>query len=141
MWGNWAVVSWLAGLGIRPGGIVDVGLIDVGGPGIDIPDMPDRVAIITPTAGAGDTCEGVFDRPGFQLRIRWDQNDPLGAEQAALTADRLIRFAPTSCRLTDGTYLLSVQRVGGRPTQLGDARNDGDRTTLTSSYITVINDE
>jgi hypothetical protein len=141
MWTATAMKAWISDLGIRPGGIVDVELLDVGGVGADIPDHPDRMALIIPTSGAGETTEGLFDRPGFQLRLRWRTGDPLGAEVAALTADKLIRRAVRSCRLADGTYLLDVQRVGGRPTQLGAAAEDGDRTTYVSSYITEINDD
>jgi hypothetical protein len=34
-----------------------------------------------------------------------------------------------------------VQRLGGRPTQLGAAVDDADRTTFTATYLTEINDD
>lgn len=138
MWTGRAIVQWLAELGIRPGGPVNVDEIDVAVPGDPVPDMPDRLALVYAVPGTGESHEGVLDTPGFQLRLRWDQNDPLGAEQAALMADRLIRWAPAPCWAPGGTWLVSVTRSGGRPTQLGTPVNDGDRSTFTCTYLTRV---
>lgn len=140
MWTATDVVAWLTGLGIGPGGIVDVELIQPGGPGIGIPDMPDRVAVVVPSPGAGMFMEGAVDRPEFQLLIRGPQGDPHTAEVMALTADRLILGADKSIELPDGTYLVDVQRAGGRPAPT-DTGGDGDRTTYSAVYITEISDD
>jgi hypothetical protein len=140
VWTSAALVGWLVELGIRPGGTVDVDLVDVGGPGIGIPDMPDRVAVVVPGAGVGLFMgEGQVDRPEFTLLIRGPQNDHLTAERMALTADRLILRAPTPALLPDGTYLLNVNRAGGRPAPLNQGA-DGGRTTYQATYLTEISD-
>ena len=136
-WTGPRIVAWLAGLGIRPGGLVNVEQIDVGEAAQAVPDMPDRIAIVYPVPGTGESLDGVADTPGFQLRLRWDQNDPIGAEHAALTADRLITRSGFPCWVGD-VRLISVVRSGGRPSQLGDAVGDGDRTTYVGTYLTTV---
>ena len=147
MWTPQAIVGWLERLGIRPGGIVDVewigsGASGVGGaPGVGgLPPMPDRVAVVVPTGGMSMTFEGVMDRPEFLLYIRGPQGDASAAFAMAYAADALILSATKSVTLTDGTYLLDVQRTGGRPAPV-DFGMDGDRTTLSATYQTEINDE
>lgn len=139
MWTAAGIVGWLSGLGIRPGGLVDVELIDVGGPGAGgIPEMPDRVAIVAPAAGAGLAMEGVLDRPEFDLYVRGPQGDPATADVMAQTADRLITGAQFPAQV-DGAWLVSVQRMGGRPAPT-DRGVDGDRATYTATYSTEIDD-
>lgn len=139
-----ATVAWLDQIGIGPGRTVDVEQIDVGEAGVDVPDMPHRLALVYPTSGAGQSLQGVLDSVGFQLRIRWEPNDPNGAQRAALLADRLISRAADHCPMwidhPDGrTWLLFVERVGGRPTPLGDAPSaDGDRTTYVCTYAATV---
>jgi hypothetical protein len=146
VWTPNAVVAWLEGLGIRPGGTVDVELIGYGGSGVGgapgiagLPDMPDRVAIVAPVAGPGLAMEGVTDRTEWHLFIRGPQGDPHTAYAMAYTADRLILAAAKSVELPGGTYLADVQRPGGRPAPV-DFGPDGDRTTLRATYLTEIND-
>lgn len=141
MWDPGAIVEWVASLGIRPGGLVDVEMVDVGQVQMPVPAMPDRLALVYPVPGTGESHEGVFDTPGFQLRLRWDPNDPIGAHRAAKTADRLIRFSGFPCwagRPSEPVWLVRVMRSGGPPTELSSSRADGDRTTLTSTYLTQV---
>lgn len=137
MWTGPAIVAWLIGLGIGPGGRVDVELVAVAEPGFAMPEMPDRVAIVAPAGGAGLFMEGVLDRPEFELFIRGPQGDPDAAAVLALTADGLILAAPTSVTLPDGTHLVAVQRTGGRPAPV-DRGIDGDRGTYAATYATDI---
>lgn len=136
-------MRWVAAAGIRPGGPVDVELIDVGNPGERPPDMPDRVALIYPAPGTGESLDGVLDTTGFQLWLRWGQNDPLGAARAARMADWLIRKAAAACPMwagdpADPTWLVWVGRSGGGPSLLGDPRDDGERTIHVTTYLTTV---
>lgn len=133
-------MAWLAGIGIRPGGTVDVELIAAVEPGVDMPDMPDRVAIVEPVPGTGLVMEGVLDRPEFALSIRGPQGDPTSAQLMALAADRLIAAAGHSQALPDGSWLVSVTRTGGRPALL-ERGMDGDRATYRATYAVELNDE
>lgn len=138
MWTATAIVGWLSGLGIRPGGLVDVEVIDVAEPGFAMPEMPDRVAIVAPAAGAGLAMEGVLDRPEFDLYVRGPQGDRAAADVMAQTADRLILGAQFPAQVA-GAWLVSVQRMGGRPAPV-DRGIDGDRATYTATYSTEIDD-
>src|SRR5207244_6815230 len=51
------------------------------------PDMPDRIGVVTPTSGPGQSLEGAADTVGFQMRIRGAQNNPGDAETLAYDAD------------------------------------------------------
>jgi hypothetical protein len=144
-WTDRLICVWLAELGLRPGGPVDVERLV---PGPDVPEMPDRLAVVTSLPGPGESHEGIFDTPGFQLRIRGDQHDPAGAQRRALAADRLIRFSGFPRMVADPddpaavpVYLLRVQRAGGRPSVLGDAADDADRTTYVCTYLPTVAEE
>jgi hypothetical protein len=142
-WTGAAIVRWLADLGIRPGGTVDAS-VDVGEAGVDVPAMPDRLALVYVVPAARQTLNGLLDMVGFQVRIRWDQGDPLGAETAALAADRLIQQAAGACPVwvgppDDPVRLIFVERAAGRPTPLGTAPTlDGDRTTYVCTYLATV---
>lgn len=128
MWTTQAVIDWLAGLGITvplyPGTQV-------------IPDMPDRIGVVTPTSGPGWTLEGAADTSGFQLRIRGGQNNPDDAEQLAYDADARILGAqfPTT---VGPVRLVIVRRSGGRPAPLSATPDNGGRTELVCTYLTTI---
>lgn len=106
-------------------------------PGYYVPDMPDRIVIVTVTSGAPmATEELVIDRPTFQVRSRGAQNDPADAEKVAWAVDDAIRLAPFPATLPCG-QLKAVARVAGAPTVLGPP-DDADRTELTCSYLTAL---
>lgn len=138
MWTTRSIIDWLATLGIGPGLTVNVLVV----PGPYLPKMPDRVAVVTTIPGVGESLEGAADTPGFQLLIRGLQ-DPThvdaSAEQDALTADRLIRFAPLPGWAGD-TWLLPVSRSGGRPSPIPQM-DTGDRLTFTCTYLTTVLEE
>lgn len=106
-------------------------------PGFYVPDMPDRIVIITVTSGgpwAGE--EMAIDRPSFQARSRGRQNDPADAEAVAWAVDDAIRLAALPASLPCG-QLKAITRSGGPPTVLGPP-DDADRTELTCGYTTAI---
>lgn len=144
MWTADTVAEWIADLGIRPGGAVDVEMVVVGGPGIWFPTMPDRVAVIEMVPGPGLFMgEGQMDGTEFRLSIRGPQGDPndadRNAELMALAADQLIRGFDTPAELSDGTYLLSIDR-SARPTLVERGR-EGGRVTYSATYTAQVNDE
>lgn len=138
MWTTSSLIGWLDSLGITPGGTVDLPVV----PGPYLPKLPDRLAVVTTIAGVGESMEGVADTPGFQLLIRGRQDathTDASAEQDALRADRLIRFAPLPA-LIDGNWLMPVTRSGGRPSPIPQL-DTGDRLTFTCTYLTPVIEE
>lgn len=133
MWTTQAIIDWLATLGIRKGGTVNVRVV----PGPYIPEMPDILAVVTTIGGPGEYMDGAADVGGFQLRIQGRQNSSSSPENAALAADRLIRFAPLPAEVTPGVWLQPVTRSGGRPAPL-PLRDTGDRVAFTCTYLTPI---
>lgn len=133
-WTTTEIIAWLTSLGIGDGLAVDMLL--VAGP--YIPVMPDQVGVVTPTAGPGETMDGVGDISGFQLLTRGEQNQPATAELLAHQADRRIRFSsfPTDVA-GGGLRLLRTMRSGGGPAVLA-MEDDGDRTSLVCTYLTEI---
>lgn len=128
MWGTQDIIGWLQGLGVAvplyPGTQV-------------IPQMPDRIAVVTPTSGPGQTLEGAADTIGFQLRIRGAQNNPGDAETLAYDADT--RILTAACPTTVGPVrLVIVRRSGGRPTPLSATPDTGGRTEMVCTYLTTI---
>lgn len=134
-WTSDEIIAWLGTLGIGAGLDVDIEAV-VSGP--YIPDMPHRVAVITPIAGAGETLNGLGDISGFQLLVRGDPNDPPSAERLARGADRAIRFSPFPMDVAGGLLRLArVMRSGGGPAVLA-MEDDADRVSLTCNYLTEI---
>lgn len=139
MWTTRSIIDWLASLGIGPGLAVDLEAV-VAGP--YLPEMPDRVGVVTTVGGVGESMDGIADTPGFQLLIRgWQDPESVddSAEHAALAADRLIRTADLP-KLVDGTWLLPISRSGGRPAPLPD-EDDADRVIFTCTYLTPVIEE
>ena len=128
MWATKDLIGWLQGLGVA------VPLF----PGTQrIPQMPDRLAVVTPTSGPGLTLEGAADTVGFQLRCRGAQNNPDDCESIAYDADQRILGAqfPTTI---GPVRLISVTRSGGRPTLLSALPDSGNRTEMVCTYLTTI---
>lgn len=126
-WDTAAVIAWLHQLGADQ----DVPLVP-GSIGQAVPDMPDRLGVVTDTSGGPLRMEGMEDTPTFQLRFRGRQGNPYDAEHLALTADRLIVFAPAL--VVAGIRVWSTWRVGGRPTALLPNPSPGLRSEYTCTY-------
>lgn len=140
MWTTRAIIDWLTDLGIGEGLTVDLEAPIYAGP--YLPETPDVIAVVTTIGGVGEDMEGLRDTPGFQLLIRGRQDAESvddTAEQLALRADRLIRFASLPALVAD-TWLLPVSRSGGRPVLLPQ-EDDGDRITFTCTYLTPVLEE
>lgn len=123
-----AIISWLQGLGADQGVPMLPGMV-----GQEIPDMPDRLAVVTETSGGPLRMEGLEDNPTFQLRFRGRQGDALDAQRLALAADRLIVFAPLPATVA-GLRVWSVWRSGGRPTALLPDPSPGLRPESQCTY-------
>lgn len=128
MWAASDIITWLQGLGVTvplyPGTQV-------------IPQMPDRIGVVTPTSGPGQTLEGLADTTGFQLRVRGAQNNPGDAESTAYDADS--RILTSQFPTTVGPVrLVAVRRSGGRPTPLSATPDNGGRTEMVCTYLTTI---
>src|SRR5437763_12998599 len=128
MWATQDIVGWLQGLGVTvplyPGTQV-------------IPDMPDRIGVVTPTSGPGQSLEGMADTVGFRMRIRGAQNNPGDAETLAYDADKRILGAQFPATIGP-VRLTAVHRSGGRPTPLSATPDDGGRTEMVCTYLTTI---
>jgi len=131
LWTPQVAAEWVAGIAADAG---ETGLVVEPGP--DVPDMPDRVVVVTATSGAGEAMDGLMERPGFQLRVRGLQNDDNDAASLALRLDKHLRFATPAT--VAGVRVKAVQRLGDRPTLLGGVGDDAGRSTYTSTYIVKI---
>lgn len=123
-----AVIFWLRSLGLDPTLPLVPGMI-----GQAIPDMPDRLGVVTDTSGGPMENDGLIDTPAFQLRLRGAQGDPYDAQRLAITADRLILFADLPVTVA-GIHLYSVTRSGGRPTALLPNPSPGLRSEYVCTY-------
>lgn len=128
LWDAAAAIMWLRSLGADQGVPLLPGAI-----GQAIPDMPDRLGVVTDTSGGPLQAEGLVDTPAFQLRWRGAQADPFDAQRLALVADRLILFAPLPATLA-GVRIYSVDRSGGRPTALMPNPSPGLRSEYVCTY-------
>lgn len=132
------VARWLDEIGLRPGGPVDLDEPVIPARiGQSIPDMPDRIAVVTVAAGSGDSHEGVCTQVVLGLLLRGPQNDPEAAERMALETDRLITFSQFP-RMVADVWLVSVAR-GMRPVPI--AEDDADRTLYQGTYRTTVAEE
>lgn len=129
MWDTQAAIDWLTSIAADQG----VPLVP-GGVGVPIPDMPDRLGIVTDTSGGPLRMEGLVDAPTFQLRFRGSPADQLDAQRLSLTADRLILFAVLPATVA-GVRLYSVTRSSGRPTALLPGYSPGLRSEYVCTYI------
>lgn len=155
MWTGVSLVAFVVGLGISSDdpdeqvrlddtsgyltGPVDAPFgkgVVLGRIGGDIPQKPDRIVVVTPTAGAPRTDQRLFKRPGFQMRVRGPQRDldSTAAELMALTFHERLLAVDDSIHLPDGNYLRSLQPVGGEPAQIGP-RDSAERAEFFANYI------
>ncbi|MGW1676032.1 phage tail terminator protein [Saccharopolyspora sp. NPDC002376] len=128
MWTTTNIITWLQALG------VEVPLF----PGTQrIPEMPDRIAVVTPLPGMGLSLEGIADTPGFQLRCRGAQMSADDCEAIAYDADQRIRGADFPVTL-GAVQLTAVARSGGRPALLSSVPDSANRTEMVCTYLTTI---
>ena len=128
MWATQDIIGWLQGLGVT---------VPLYSGTQVIPDMPDRIGVVTPTSGPGQSLEGAADTVGFQVRIRGAQNNPGDAETLAYDADGRILGAQFPATIGP-VRLTAVRRSGGRPTPLSATPDDGGRTEMVCTYLTTI---
>jgi len=98
-----------------------------------IPDKPDRLVMTTKTPGAGLTMDGLFDRPGFFIRIRGAAHDPDSTESDAQSLDHAILTAAVPVLIGD-SWVTSVTRFGGLG-PLPGTPDLGHRTEWAVTYI------
>lgn len=130
-----SIVAWLTGLAWDS--TQETGTPIVAGP--YVPDMPDRICVITATPGPGYLLEGAADAGAFQARVRGPQDDPAAAEAAAFLLDRLIKNARFPVTV-NGQVLVHVHRLAGQPAFLTGPSDDGNRFELTCQYIAIAGD-
>lgn len=106
-------------------------------PGTEVLNDPDQAVFIAGTGGPGYTTEEpATDAVSFQARVRGPADDPLAARLAADTLDALILSASFPVQV-DGTQIVHVHRLAGRPSMLPLDEAD-KRFELTASYVIVI---
>jgi hypothetical protein len=96
----------------------------------EFPDMPDRVAVVRVTGGAGESYEGLFVRFTLQVLSRGEQNDAVSAETLAHAIDEAFMSAE---RPQIGGYVTSIRYVGGPPAYVG--RDEAQRTVMSCNYL------
>jgi len=103
-------------------------------PGPFVPDMPDRLVVVTSTPGPGYVLEAAADAQAFQARVRGSQGSYDDAEALALALDGLILNAPFPV-ITGGCTLIWCRRLGSQPSPLAPGPDPGDRTEFTCQYV------
>lgn len=100
--------------------------------GPDIPDMPDKVGIVTPEPGTGFLNDGLFESVGFRVEVRGSQNRVDDVKALATQVDRLIEFGDYPNQLW-GSWVITAFRAGGGPSprQL----DNGRRVIFQCSYV------
>lgn len=125
------VISWMQSL---PTPQLDTPLAFNQVPGPAIPSIPHRLITVTRLPGAGMTHEGIFDRPGFQVRVRGLQHDPSSTETDIFALDQAIRNAEVPGWIT-GHWLTSLSWIGAGPGPLPGTPDSGQRTEYVVSYL------
>lgn len=122
------VVAWLGGL-LGPEWPV--------AEGPHLPDLPERIAVVTRTGGPGLRYEGAYDAVAFQVRVRGASAAPSGssgadAERMAWRVDAELLSAqmPT----IGGVVTLGWSRTGSPPTPEEDS---GDRVVMSTDYVVL----
>ena len=128
LWDTAAVITLVQTLRADQGVQVVPGAI-----GQAIPDMPDRLCVVTDTSGGPTELDGLVDTPAFQVRFRGRQGDPFDAQRLALAADRLLLFAPLPLVIAD-IRVYTIDRSGGRPTALMPNPSPGLRSEYVCTY-------
>lgn len=103
-------------------------------PGPFVPEMPDRLVVVTSTPGPGYVLEAAADAQAFQARVRGPQNDYDAAEALAFALDDLILNASFPA-IVAGRTLIHCHRLGSQPTPLAVGPDSGDCTNFTCQYV------
>lgn len=130
------LATWIEGLNWQPTPFDN--LVDFVRPGPFVPDVPDRLIVVTLTGGLGYQLEGMADQSGFQARVRGMQSASTvqaysDAESLAFTLDTLIFNAGFPAVIAD-TVIILVTRAGGPPEPLAGEPDDADRYTFVCNY-------
>lgn len=100
--------------------------------GVDEPEVPGRIVMLTPSTGAGLSTEWLTDSRGLDVITIGEQNDYDGAEDLAFWVDRTILGAGGS-RLMGNEWVIDVQRFGSAP--YNTEHDNADRYHFTASYL------
>lgn len=100
-----------------------------------MPELPDRIGVITRTGGPGLRYEATFDAITLQLRVRGPQGDPstsaqAEAERMAWQADAVLLGAGMG--EIGGVHTLGFGRTGSPPTA-----EEQDPRVLAANYLVL----
>lgn len=99
-------------------------------PGPKLPDVPEPFVVLTPYGGSGLIVDGALESQSWQVRVVGRQMDYGSAEDMATAID--LAFISWMSDYLFGTWITSIQRVGGAPSPL--MVDDADRTHFTCNY-------
>lgn len=98
----------------------------------DIPEMPDRLVVLTRNGGTGTVRERTFDRGTIQVITRGGQRDAAGAEAFAELVDDLLMGIVGPVEI-GAKRVIGVDQEGGPPAFLD--RDDAERVLYVCSYL------
>lgn len=98
----------------------------------ELPEMPDRVVVLTRNGGPGAVRERSFDRGAVQVISRDGQRDDQAAEALADLVDDLLMGAVPPLAI-GAKRVISIDQEGGPPAFLD--RDDGERVLYVCSYV------
>lgn len=103
-------------------------------PGPRVPEFGkgDRIGVVTPLAGPGETLEGIGENSSFQVALIGREHAAADLQAAAFQVDSLLLFGDYPADLW-GTFVQSVSRVGGQPSPIQE--DEHDRVRYVCSYI------
>jgi len=101
----------------------------------DVPEMPDRVLVITMTGGPGESGERTRDNVAFQIRTRGKQGIPGDGGSFARDIDDVLLGAVPPLQM--GTRrAIRILRFGGPPSYL--LRDPGNRVHHVCNYLVEV---
>jgi hypothetical protein len=93
--------------------------------------MGDLVAVVTMLEGPGESLEGIGDYSSFQVRLVARETEQDQLRRSAFQVDSALRFGDFPSELW-GTWVVSVQRAGGAPSEL--QTDEHDRVSYVCTY-------
>lgn len=100
--------------------------------GLEELESPDRLLFVTPSGGAGETMERMFELNSVQIRTRGVRNNPADAFALADRVDRALMDVEYPLRI-GGRHVTKVQWAGGPPALV--ERDAALRSVLSASYV------
>lgn len=91
----------------------------------------DLVGVLTMLEGPGESLEGIGDIASFQLRLTARERLQDGLRRIAFLFDEELRFGDYPADLW-GTWVVSVSRAGGAPSEL--QTDEHDRVSYVCTY-------